>query len=98
MHVDVWNWKTKYFAKEVLQKATFAEIRFLMIPRSIFHDFGGLGINFHDFCCLGDRLETRWIFMAAPVVFLPSKALEAETSASAPPDLGSFLVDGNAVV
>ena len=26
----------------------------------------GLGVNSQDFCCLGDGLEIRWIFMAAP--------------------------------
>ena len=34
------DWKTKHFASDVLQKSTLAEIGILMIPRSIFHDFG----------------------------------------------------------
>ena len=40
LNLGVWDWKTKHLAREVLQKSTFAEIQFLMIPRSFFHDFG----------------------------------------------------------
>ena len=54
-NLDVWDWKTKHLARKVLQKSAFAEIGFLMIPGSIFHD--GLRTNFHDFCCPGDWLE-----------------------------------------
>ena len=36
----VWDWKNMYLALKVLQKSTFAEIGFLVIPGSIFHDFG----------------------------------------------------------
>jgi hypothetical protein len=39
MNLGVWDWKTKHLAREVLQKSTFAQIGFLMIPGSIFHDF-----------------------------------------------------------
>ena len=35
---DVQDWKTKHFARDVLQKSTFAEVGIL--PGSIFHDFG----------------------------------------------------------
>ena len=38
----VWDWKTKNLAREVLQKATFTDIGFLMAPGSVFHDFGWL--------------------------------------------------------
>ena len=38
--LGVWDCKNKHLAREVLQKSTFAEIGFLMIPGSIFHDFG----------------------------------------------------------
>ena len=37
--LGVWDCKNKHLATEVLQKSTFAEIGFLMIPGSIFHDF-----------------------------------------------------------
>ena len=40
VNLDVWDWKTKHLALEVLRKATFAEIGFLMIPGPIFHDVG----------------------------------------------------------
>ena len=40
LSLDVWDWKNKNLAREVLQKSTFAEIGFLMIPGPIFHDFG----------------------------------------------------------
>ena len=36
----VQDWKNKHVAWKVLQKSTFAEIGFLMIPASNFHDFG----------------------------------------------------------
>ena len=36
-----------YFGRDVLQRSTFAEVGILMIPVSIFRDFGGLGINLH---------------------------------------------------
>ena len=60
MNLGVWDWKTKHLAREVLQKSTFTQIEFLMIPGSIFHDFwifGGLGTNFHDFCGLQTGLK-----------------------------------------
>ena len=41
--------KTKYFAREVMQKSTFAEVGILMIPGSIFHDFGW---RWDEFSCL----------------------------------------------
>ena len=40
LNLGVWDWKIKHLAREVLQKSTFVEIGFLMIPGSIFHDFG----------------------------------------------------------
>ena len=45
-------------AWEVLQKSTFVEIGFLMIPGSIFHDFGWpLGLNFMAFVALETGLK-----------------------------------------
>ena len=38
LDLDVWDWKTKHLARDVLQKSTSAEVGFLMIPGSIFHD------------------------------------------------------------
>ena len=40
LNLGVWDWKNKHLAWKVLQKSTFVEIGFLMIPGSIFHDFG----------------------------------------------------------
>ena len=40
LNFGVWDWKNMRLAGKVLQKSTFAEIRFLMIPGLIFHDFG----------------------------------------------------------
>ena len=40
LNFGVWDWKNMHLAWKVLQKSTFAEIGFLMIPGSIFHDFG----------------------------------------------------------
>ena len=40
LNFGVWDWKIKHLGREVLQKSTFVEIGFLMIPGSIFHDFG----------------------------------------------------------
>ena len=40
LNLGVWDWKNSYLAWKVLQKSTFVEIGFLMIPGSIFHDFG----------------------------------------------------------
>ena len=40
LNLGVWDCKNKHLARDVLQKSTFAEIGFLMIPGSIFHDFG----------------------------------------------------------
>ena len=37
---DVWDWKAKRLALDVLQKATFVEIGILIIPGPIFYDFG----------------------------------------------------------
>ena len=39
LNLGVWDWKNKHLAWKVLQKSTFAEIGFLVIPGSIFHDF-----------------------------------------------------------
>ena len=62
LDLDSWDWKTKNLATEVLQKSTFAEVGFLMMPGSVFHDFGlpwdqfslfllpwRTGLKFHDF-------------------------------------------------
>ena len=57
LNFDAWDWKTEHLARDVLHKSTFAQARFLMIPRSIFHDLGGLGTNFYDVCCPGDWPE-----------------------------------------
>ena len=40
LNLGVEDWKNKHLARKVLQKSTFVEIGFLMIPGSIFHDFG----------------------------------------------------------
>ena len=40
LNLGVWDWKNKHLAWKVLQKSIFAEIGFLVIPGSIFHDFG----------------------------------------------------------
>ena len=40
LNLGVWDWKNTHLAWKVLQKSTFAEIGFLVIPGSIFHDFG----------------------------------------------------------
>ena len=40
LNSGVWDWKSMHLAWKVLQKSTFAEIGFLVIPGSIFHDFG----------------------------------------------------------
>ena len=40
LNLGVWDWKNKNLAWKVLQKSTFAEIGFLVIPGSFFHDFG----------------------------------------------------------
>ena len=45
-NLDVKDWKTKHFAKEVLQKSTFAEVGIFMVAGSVFYDFG-LGMDFH---------------------------------------------------
>ena len=56
LNLGVWDWETKHLAREVLQKSTFAEIGFLMIPGSIFHDFG-LGPIFMSFVALETGLK-----------------------------------------
>ena len=38
LNLGVWDWKNKHLAWKVLQKS--AIVGFLMIPGSIFHDFG----------------------------------------------------------
>ena len=38
-NLDVWHLKNKHFASEALQKSSFAEVVFLSIPGSVFHDF-----------------------------------------------------------
>ena len=40
LNLGVWDWKIKHLAREVLQKSTFVEIGFLVIPGSMFYDFG----------------------------------------------------------
>ena len=40
LNSGVQDWKNKHLAWKLLQKSTFAEIGFLMIPGSIFHDSG----------------------------------------------------------
>ena len=40
LNFGVWDWKNMHLAWKVLQKSTFAEIGFLVIPGSFFHDFG----------------------------------------------------------
>ena len=55
--LDVWDWKTKHLALEVLQKSSFAEVGFLMIPGPFFMILNSLGSIFHDFCCPADWLE-----------------------------------------
>ena len=42
LDLDVWDWKTKYLARGISQKSTFAEVVFLMIPGSIFMISNGL--------------------------------------------------------
>ena len=39
LNLGVWDCKNKDLAWKVLQKSIFAEIGFLVIPGSIFHDF-----------------------------------------------------------
>ena len=39
LNFGVWDWKNMHLAWKVLQKSTFAEIVFLMIPDRNFHDF-----------------------------------------------------------
>ena len=39
LNLDVQDWKTKDFAREVLQKSALAEVGIRMLPGSIFHDF-----------------------------------------------------------
>ena len=56
LNLGVWNWKTKHFARDVLQKSTFAEIGFLMILGSNFHDFG-LGPIFMTFVAMESGLK-----------------------------------------
>ena len=41
--------RIKHFAKEVVQKSTFAEVGILMIPGFFFHDFGW---HWEEFSCL----------------------------------------------
>ena len=57
LNLDVWDWKTKHFAKEVLQKSIVAEVGqgpFFMILSAlglIFMTFAALetGMKFDDF-------------------------------------------------
>ena len=39
LNLDVQDWKTKHFARDVLQRSTFAEVGILMIPGAFFYDF-----------------------------------------------------------
>ena len=39
LNFGVWDWKNMHLVWKVLQKSTFAEIGFLMVPGPIFHDF-----------------------------------------------------------
>ena len=57
LNLDVWGSKTIHLAEDVLQKPIFAEIGMLMIAGCIFHELGGLGTSFHDFCCPRGWLE-----------------------------------------
>ena len=45
--MDVQDWKTQHFAREVSQKSIIAEVGLLMMPGSFFMSSGGSGINFH---------------------------------------------------
>ena len=42
LNLDVWDWRTKNLAPEVLQKSIFAGIGFLVIPGMIFAGIGFL--------------------------------------------------------
>ena len=58
LNLDVQGWKTKHFAKEVLQKSTFAEVGILMIPGSISSLFSvSLGAIFMTFVALESGMK-----------------------------------------
>ena len=58
LNLGVRDCKNKHLAREVLQKSTFAEIGFLVIPVSIFHVFWvALGPIFIAFVALETGLK-----------------------------------------
>ena len=57
LDLDVWVWKTKRLARVVLQKSIFAEVVFLIIPESIFHNLNVLGTNFMTFVAMETGLK-----------------------------------------
>ena len=55
----IWScgaWKTRIWCERVCKNQLVTDVRILLISVSFFGDFSSLGISFHDFWCLGDRL------------------------------------------
>lgn len=64
LNLDVWDWKCKHVATDVLHKSTFVEMSFIIILGSMFAGFRvavepfstfvalGIGLKFHDFSAM----------------------------------------------
>ena len=59
---DVWEWKTKRLAQKELQKSTFEEVRFVMVPGFIFYGFGWHWFQFWCFLLIWKPAWTLMIF------------------------------------
>ena len=63
-------WQGRYCKNQLLQKLDFS-----WFPGQFSMILGGLGTNFHSFCCPGDWLENWWFFMVilgSPQILRPS--------------------------
>ena len=61
LNLGVWDWKNMHLAWKVLQKITFTEIGFLVIPGLIFYDFWWL---WDQFSCFLLPLKLAWNLMS----------------------------------
>ena len=55
----IWScgaWKTRIWCERVCKNQLVTDIRIMLISVSFFMFFSGLGLSFHDFWCLGDKL------------------------------------------
>ena len=83
LNFGVWDWENMHLAWKVLQKSTFAEIGFLMIPGPIFHDFWWLWDQF------------SWFLMPWGLAW---NLMSFQGDSGVTPDPAPRLVEGNRVL